>query len=305
MATFVETDDLKVVIDPGSALGPRFHLSPHEREYVALVRSRHAILEAARKADVLTISHYHFDHYVPSFEDWVWLWSSAEIAANLYRGKIILAKDIKTDINASQRKRGYIFQKLNAKIAKEIKTADGKSFSLGQTTLKFSRPVAHGSPGTELGYLLMLTVKTPRCTLVHASDVQGPIDGKTLQMILAERPDAVITGGPPIYLTGYKIDETSLESAKNNMKKLVKEVPLNVIDHHLLRSLDYREFLKPVFKEAEEKGHCLLIASEMLGLEPELLEARRKELHEKEPLTKEWYSRLKTGALKEELIKSD
>ncbi|MBC7219190.1 MAG: MBL fold metallo-hydrolase [Hadesarchaea archaeon] len=305
MATFVETDDVKMVIDPGSALGPRFHLSPHEREYVALARSRRAILEAARKAELLTISHYHFDHYVPSFEDWVWIWSSPEIAASLYRGKVILAKDTSANINASQRKRGYIFQKLNAKIAKEIKTADGKSFTFGQTTLKFSRPVAHGSPGTELGYLLMLTVKTTGCTLVHASDVQGPIDGETLQMILAERPDVVIIGGPPTYLAGYKIDEASLESAKNNLAKLVREVPLSVIDHHLLRSIDYREFLEPAFKEAEKKGHRLLAASELLGQEPELLEARRKELHEKEPIAKEWYSRLKTGDLKEELIKSD
>ncbi|MGC8816856.1 MAG: MBL fold metallo-hydrolase [Candidatus Hadarchaeum sp.] len=304
MATYVETDDVRMVIDPGSALGPRFHLSPHEREYIALARSRRAIMEAARRADLLTISHYHFDHYVPNFEDWVWIWSSPEIAADLYRGKLILAKDINANINASQRKRGYIFQKLNANIARGIKIADGNSFSYGQTTLKFSRPVAHGSAGTELGYLLMLTVKTSGCTLVHASDVQGPVEETTLQMILAERPDAVIIGGPPIYLAGYKIDETSLRAAKNNMEKLVSKVPLNVIDHHLLRSLDYRDFLDSAFKEAERRKHRLLAASELLGLEPELLEAKRKELHEKEPIAKEWYQRLKTGDLKE-LMKSE
>lgn len=40
MATLVETDDIKLVIDPGSALGPRFSLSPHECEYTALAQSR-------------------------------------------------------------------------------------------------------------------------------------------------------------------------------------------------------------------------------------------------------------------------
>ena len=35
MATYVETDDVKLVIDPGSALGPRFRLNPHEQEYMA------------------------------------------------------------------------------------------------------------------------------------------------------------------------------------------------------------------------------------------------------------------------------
>ena len=73
MATLVETDDAKIIIDPGSALGPRFHLSPHELEYVALACSRRTIIEASRKADALTISHYHFDHYLPGFEDWTWM----------------------------------------------------------------------------------------------------------------------------------------------------------------------------------------------------------------------------------------
>ena len=303
MATFVETDDIKIVIDPGSALGPRFHLSPHEREYIALARSRRTILEAARRAEILTVSHYHFDHYVPNFEDWVWLWSSPEIAEDLYRGKTILAKDINSNINASQRKRGYMFQKLNSRTAREIKIADGRSFTFGQTILQFSKPVAHGSPGTELGYLLMLTIRTPRCCLIHASDVQGPIDDETLRMILMEKPDAAIVGGPPIYLAGYKIDESSLTAARNNMVRLVERVPLTVVDHHLLRSLEYRDYLEPVFREAEKRKHRLLTASELVGLEPQLLEARRKELHEREPVAKDWYNRLKKGELKEELIK--
>lgn len=36
MSMFVKTDDVKLVIDPGSALGQRFNLYPHECEYVAL-----------------------------------------------------------------------------------------------------------------------------------------------------------------------------------------------------------------------------------------------------------------------------
>jgi len=301
MATFVETDDVKIVVDPGSALGPRFHLSPHEREYIALAQSRRLIIEAAREADLLTISHYHFDHYVPSFEDWTWTWSSPELAEDLYRGKIILAKDTNSNINASQRKRGYMFQKLNEKVAREIKIADGKRFNFGQTTLEFSKPVLHGSPNTELGYLLMLAVKTPQCSFIHASDVQGPIIDETLQLILDKKPDAVIVGGPPIYLAGYKIDEGSLLAAKNNLMKLVRQVSLNVVDHHLLRSLDYKKYLSPVYEEAEKRGHLLLTASEMIGLEPQLLEARRRELHQREPIGKDWYIKLKKGKLKEAL----
>lgn len=304
MATFVETDDVKLVIDPGSALGPRFHLSPHEREYVALARSRRTIMEAAREADLLTISHYHFDHYVPSFEDWAWTWSSPELAEDLYRGKLILAKDATSNINASQRKRGYMFQKMNAKVAREIKIADGKSFDFGHTTLEFSKPVPHGSPGSELGYLLMLTVRTPECSFIHASDVQGPIDRETLRLLLDKKPDAVIIGGPPTYLAGFKIDEGSLSMGIDNLVKLVGEVPLTVVDHHLLRSLDYKEYLRPAYAEAEKKGHRVLSASELIGLEPQLLEANRKELHAKKPIGKDWYKKLESGDFKEELKNS-
>ncbi|MFB0500797.1 MAG: MBL fold metallo-hydrolase [Candidatus Hadarchaeaceae archaeon] len=298
MATLVETDDVKLVVDPGSALGPRFKLSPHEREYMALAQSRQVIINAARDADVLTISHYHFDHYVPSFEDWTWTWSSPKLAERLYRGKLILVKDIHSDINLSQRKRGYMFQKLNSKIAKEIQVADGKKFEFSRTTLEFSKPVFHGAADSQLGYVLMLTVRTPVCSFMHASDVQGPIDEEALRLILKQRPNLLVIGGPPLYLKNFKIDEESLANALNNMVKIVKAIPLTVIDHHLLRSLDYKEYLTPVFAEAEKSGHRVLSASELVGQEPQLLEAKRKELHAREPIKREQYERLSRGDFK-------
>lgn len=299
MATLVETDDVKLVIDPGSALGPRFKLSPHELEYMALARSRQTILDAARDADVLTISHYHFDHYVPSFEDWLWTWSSPELAGRLYRGKLILAKDISSNINLSQRKRGYMFQKLNSRVAKEIRVADGKSFKFGHTILKFSKPVFHGTRNSQLGYVLMLTIQAPGCSVMHASDVQGPIDDEPLRFILEQKPDMLLIGGPPLYLRDFKIDRESLAIACENMVKIAGEVPLTIVDHHLLRSLDYKEYLGPVHAEAKRRKHRVLSASEFVGREPQLLEARRKELHAQEPIKREWYARLERGELKQ------
>lgn len=194
-----------------------------------------------------------------------------------------------------------MFQKEYAKISKEIKIADEQSFDFGGTTLEFSKPVPHGSPGSELGYLLMLTVKTPKCTFVHASDVQGPIDKETLRLITGEKSDAVIIGGPPTYLAGFKIDEASLKTAQENLVKLVRDVPLVVVDHHLLRSPEYGEYLEPVYMEAKQRGHRLLTASELVGLKTQLLEARRKELHAQKPVGKDWYYRLEKGELKEKL----
>jgi hypothetical protein len=301
MCTFIQTDDLKLVVDPGSALGPRFNLSPHEEEYVALASSRQRILEWARKSDLLTVSHYHFDHYVPNFEDWKWIWSSAEFAEKLYRGKLVLAKDTGSNINLSQRKRGYMFWKLNSEIA-EIKSADNQGFGFGGTTLEFSKPVPHGPLGSQIGCVLMLTVKTKGCTLIHASDVQGPMEEETLRLILNQKPDAVIAGGPPLYLRGFKVEEEDIARGIVNMTELVKRVHLVIMDHHFLRSLDYREFLNPVVRESRKHGHEIITASELLGQKPQLLEARRKELHAREPVKREWYERLEKGEFKEKFV---
>jgi len=297
MATLVETDDLRLVIDPGSALGPRFNLNPHEREYVALARSRRAIIDAARDADALTISHYHFDHYVPSFEDWLWIWSSQELAAELYTGKLILAKDIRANINPSQRKRGYMFHKLNVGLAKEIRVADGQTFEFGRTRLEFSKPVYHGQKGSALGYVLMLAVRTPGCCVLHAPDVQGPMYDDPLKLILGQKPDLVLMGGPPTYLAGFKVESEELATAQRNLAELAKRIPLLVIDHHLLRSPDYPQYLQPVADAAGKNR--VLTAAEFAGEKPLLLEARRKELHKLEPIQREWYERLERGEFKE------
>jgi len=296
MATLVETDDIKLVIDPGSALGPRFNLNPHEREYVALARSRRAIIDAARDADVLTISHYHFDHYVPNFEDWLWIWSSPELAEELYTGKLILAKDARANINPSQRKRGYMFHKLNAELVREIRVADGQTFDFGRTKLEFSEPVYHGPKGSALGYVLMLTIRTPGCCVLHAPDVQGPMYDEPLELILSQKPDLVLMGGPPTYLAGFKVGSEDLATAQRNLAELVRYIPLFVIDHHLLRSLDYPRYLQPVINAAGKNR--VLTAAEFVDKEPSLLEAGRKELHKLEPVERKWYERLERGEFK-------
>lgn len=300
MATYVETDDTKMIIDPGSALGPRFNLEPHEKEYSALFKSREEILTASENVDILTISHYHFDHFLPNFKNWKFIWSSPKMAKKLYTDKLILAKDISENINTSQRKRGYMFRKKNLDFAEEIRVADEHELELDSTKLRFSKPVYHGPENTKLGYSLILTIETPNFCLVHAPDVQGPMYKESLDYILSQKPDLLIIGGPPTYIS-FKLDDQNLLNSENNLAKLAKKVPKLVVDHHLLRSAEYREFLEPVSKAAKESGGEVLTASELIGKEPNLLEAKRKELHEKEPVEDEWYEQLEKGEIENEL----
>ncbi|KXB06492.1 hypothetical protein AKJ52_02175 [candidate division MSBL1 archaeon SCGC-AAA382C18] len=298
MATYLETEDISMIADPGSALGPRFSLPPHIKEYTKLYETREGILTAAKNVDLLSISHYHFDHFIPNFENWKFIWSSPEMAKELYSGKLILAKDISENINPSQRKRGYMFRKKNLDYAEEIRVADGHEVEYGSTKVRFSQPVFHGPQETDLGYSLILTLETPNFTLVHAPDVQGPMSSETLNYLVSQKPDLLIVGGPPTYIS-FKLEESDLENSKKNLIELAQNVPKLVVDHHLLRTVDYKDFLSPIYEAAKNYGNEVLTASELVGKEPNLLEARRKELHEKEPVGDDWYKSLESGEFKE------
>lgn len=94
----IETPDVRVLVDPGVAeMQPSYPLSWEEK-----VRLREEafklILEASRRADVVTISHYHYDHHtLPSK------------APELYQGKEVLLKDPNLWINGSQWSRARLF----------------------------------------------------------------------------------------------------------------------------------------------------------------------------------------------------
>ena len=95
-STLVKTPDITIVIDPGVAImQPSFPASPEQKEeWLAIAENR--IKEACQKADIITISHYHYDHYFP--DDF-----------NVYRGKTVFVKNPNEYINNNQRERGEKF----------------------------------------------------------------------------------------------------------------------------------------------------------------------------------------------------
>ena len=236
MCTYVETPDVKILLDAGISLGPRrFGLPPHPREYVAVKRLRERILNLSDKVDVVTVSHYHFDHQTPSYTDWAYNWSSAEIAERIYSGKIVLIKSYRSKINLSQRRRGWMFVQTGGKYAERLETADGRTFKFGDTTIRFSNPVYHGEERSQLGWVVMTTIERDEERILYTSDVQGPMIDETLKMILNVKPDLIIVGGPPLYLAGLvKIE--SIKAGIKNLKKVVETVPTTILDHHLLKS---------------------------------------------------------------------
>jgi predicted metallo-beta-lactamase superfamily hydrolase len=303
MCTYVETPDVRVLLDAGVSLGPnRFGFPPHPREYEALAECRKRVAEAADKAEVVTISHYHFDHHTPSYTDWCFNWSSEEVARQIYDGKIVLAKSYRDKVNFSQRRRGWVFAKTGGKYAKKLEYADGKTFKFGRTKLTFSDPVFHGPEDSQLGWLLMTTIEYEDERFLFASDVQGPMHSPTLPVILSQKPQLVIIGGPPAYLAGL-VKPEDVQIGMQNLEDLVQEVSTTVLEHHLLREENWRELSKLIFDSASKKGNSVVTAAEFLKKNNNLLESRRKLLFETEPPSSEFEKWMKMPLEKRKLVK--
>lgn len=304
MATLVETPDTKIIIDPGCSLGPRRGNSkkfyfPHPLEYEALKESTEKIVKASKKAEILIISHYHYDHHKPGFIDYFTIYSNKEIAESIYSDKIIYAKDFHDNINASQRKRGFLFNKIMSKYFKEIYWADSKTFEIGNTKIVFSDPVYHGEQAAKGGWIIMCSVLYDDEKFLFTSDVQGPIVKDTLNNILSQKPNIVYLGGPPIYLRNL-ISDDPLNQALENMIKLAEAIPCLIIDHHLLRDNNWQEWANPVFSEAKEKNHQIFYASGYLNKPENLFEANRENLYIDNPPNEEFMKWLSLPTKKRE-----
>jgi len=302
MCTFVETPNVRVLLDAGVSLGPnRFGFPPHPREYEALRECRRKIAEAAEKAEVVTISHYHFDHHTPSYTDWCLNWSSAETARQIYEGKLVLAKSYREKVNFSQRRRGWVFARTGGKHVERLEYVDGKVFEFGDTRIRFSEPVFHGAGGSELGWLLMATIEHEDERVLFASDVQGPMHTPTIKTILEQNPNVVIIGGPPTYLTGL-VQEEHIQQGMQNLEKIVQSLPTTILEHHLLREENWWTLALSIFDAAFKAGHAVFTAADFLKTQNILLESQRKQLFETEPPSLEFEKWMKMTLAKRKLV---
>lgn len=304
MCTYVETSDTKILLDAGASLAPkRLGYPPHPKEYQALAECRKKINKTAKKADVITISHYHFDHHTPSYTDWFTNWSTAETAKKIYNTKTVLAKSYRSMVNASQRRRGWLFKKTGGSYAKRLETADGRTFEFGETKLRFSEPVFHGPENSELGWIVMVTIEFADEKVVFASDIQGPMYTPTLDRILAENPQLVLVGGPPTYLAGFRVKDENIETGMQNLRNLVENVPLTILEHHLFRDENWKSLFQPIFDAANEAGHKVLTAAEYSGKENNFLEFHRRQLFETEPPSSDFEKWMKLPLQKRKMSK--
>jgi len=269
MATFISTPDVNIIIDPSASLAPlRYGLPPHELEVKELQNSIEVIKNYISFSDVVVITHYHYDHHDPG----------KLIPLELLTSKELLVKDPDNMINVSQRIRASKFLRSVKEVGANIKIADSREFKYGKTLITVSRPQQHGN-NDKLGYVLMVLIRYEGYSIIFTSDIEGFLNDYSMKFI--EGADVAIVDGPPTYLINNAYSEDEIRSCVENLAILSKKVSKLVIDHHMLRDLNYRNVFN-IIKDLS--GVNVITAAEFLGLEPNLLEARRRELYRRSSL---------------------
>jgi predicted metallo-beta-lactamase superfamily hydrolase len=271
MCTLIEANDARIVIDPGAALGPwRYGLKPHPIELEKLSEHKRAIEHEASEADLIIITHFHFDHFPRPGEDIGWL-----------RGKRILLKDPKRMINFSQRVRSRIFLERLRKFNVRVEVADSREMRIGECRIRFSSPVEHGDD-PRLGYVLEVLIEDHGERIIHSSDVEGFISKDQVKFVLDNGPDMLICDGPMTYMLGYRLKDDVLKASIRNMSEIIGRGFLQemIIDHHLLRDLEWRSRMRSMIDWADTCGVRIYTAAAYMGLNESLLEANRRRLYE-------------------------
>lgn len=267
MATYVETKDVKILIDPAVALAAnRNSYPPHPIEIKLMKQDWKRIKTYAKKAAVLIVTHYHFDHHNPERPE-------------LYKGKIVYLKHPLQKINKSQNGRASYFLRKLGQLPKQIEYSDGRTFKFGKTTIKFSPPVPHGWDD-KLGYVTEVLIDDGKTKFIHTSDVEGATLKRQQNFILQNDPDILYIDGPLTYMFGMKTN------ALVKIIKGTKKLKTLIIDHHYLRDLKWQEKLAQVYQAAVKSKVKIVCVAEFLGKKVNLLEPIRKKLYQDHPAKK-------------------
>ena len=281
LCTQIITPDVNILLDPSSALAFRYGLEPHPMEYEILLKSLEHIFVASRAADIISISHYHYDHVRPGFTNFRYNLSSPEELQRIFEGKRVYAKDYRENINPSQRRRVFFFLKDVKDVVDGIVWSDNTEATIGDTRLVFSPPFPHGPINSRLGFVVSTMIEYNKQRVVFAPDVQGPIVDDTLAYLLNMQPQLVIVGGPPLYIKSFS--DTDRVLAKESLTKLAKYIPKIVVDHHLMRSEEWIPWLDPIRELSSSIDHEVLTMAELSGQENSCLEAKRPQIYREFP----------------------
>ena len=249
-------------------------MPPTSQEYRALELARERIIRACKTADIVVVTHYHYDHHPFPRDD--------EMYDECFTGKIVLAKDIRNNINYSGRKRGRFFESRIKDIVESLEWSDGKNYKFDSVRIQVSPAVWHGEVGSKVGMVVMVLIEDVETgeRFLFGSDAQNLADPVALEWALKADPDIAFVDGFPTIFLGWRMKLESFERSLNHLKKFISHSSVKkvVVDHHIVRDLYYKEKMENIYRFAHSIRKEVVTAAEFIGLNNFFLEAWRKEI---------------------------
>ena len=282
LCCLVTLPDRRIVIDPGVSLGYMRHgLLPHPLQVAEGCKVRDKILCLLENATDVVFSHFHGDH-VPFAE------------ANPYQLSIHSLPPHFSELRCWSKSNNDLSSKMDRRF-QDLKELSGANFHIAEGhsegPLTFSRAVPHGASGNNMGTLMMTRIDMGEQVFVHASDIQL-LDDSTVDKVISWHPDIVLAAGPPLYLD--QLDKAGRECAWRNAMRLIQNIDVLILDHHLMRSKEGVDWLEKLSTSVGKKVYC---AADFMNRSRLLLEAERSQLYEKMTVPEQWHNDYAKGRI--------
>ncbi len=273
LCCFVKTKERKILIDPGVALGyMRHRLLPHPLQIAVDEKITKKIIKRWTEATDVVISHFHGDH-IPLRD------------ANPYQLNLKKVMGLNQNVKIWTKNPNH-FSPIEKERAKSLSSILKKTLIPAEEKrvgpMTFSQAVPHGERSNNSETVIMTKIEEGN-VFVHASDIQL-LNNESISQILFWQPDIVLAGGPPIYLS--ELSEYQVKRAWHNAKELSQEIPLLILDHHLMRSYDGVKWLKRL---SSETGKKIICGADFMKKPRMFLEARRESLYKEMPVPEGWH----------------
>jgi predicted metallo-beta-lactamase superfamily hydrolase len=254
MCVQVKTPDLTVTIDPGVSVEAGSFPLPIEKRHALLDLYREAVRTACAQSQAIVISHYHLDHLEPGRE------------TAMYSGKTLFLRNPEL-MSQKQAETARKFLKTIDGLPSETVWCDGRKFKLRKTVLEFSPAVWHGLRDAEPGTVVMTTVTRGREKVLVTSDVGGPLETATTDLICNAKAETVVCDGYPTYQLGQFATDHDLVRSMVNVCRILAAPGLKtlVLDHHMCRDYRYPAFLKLAYAKAKQLKRRFGTAAEIAG----------------------------------------
>ncbi|MCE4615191.1 MAG: hypothetical protein F7B60_06660 [Desulfurococcales archaeon] len=287
LSCFIEHRGVKVLIDPGVALGfTRWGLHPHPIQAVAGDEVRNQIKEVWRSTNYVVLSHMHGDH-VP-------LYNANPFQLNLYyldyNDKLKIIAPTASMLKSRERSR---LEKIIEVYGSNVITFEHGGFEMGPVSIY--GPYPHGTFSRTQTYTSLIDAGEK---VMHLSDTELLCD-KLVDFALQLKPDIIITDGPPIYrfLYNQSIVETLLRKASRNISRLSKIAHTIVVDHHVNRCSMGYQWIRTISRK--QKNVRIVTAAEYIGKTPLFLESWRRTLYKYYPVDNNWFEKEYSKLLEE------